>query len=76
MLEEFALARPGDRPRTYIVKPSAGSQGAGLPRVWVLPFLPFTLLRDKQYRLDGAPKTQARNPRLAVSQSGGEGRHR
>ncbi|KAJ4460889.1 putative tubulin polyglutamylase TTLL6 [Paratrimastix pyriformis] len=30
LTEEFALARPGEKPRTYIVKPSAGSQGAGI----------------------------------------------
>ncbi|KAH7827966.1 putative Tubulin polyglutamylase TTLL13 [Monocercomonoides exilis] len=28
--EEFALAQPGERPRTYIVKPTAGSQGQGI----------------------------------------------
>jgi hypothetical protein len=28
--EEFSLAAPDEKPRTYIVKPSAGLQGQGL----------------------------------------------
>jgi hypothetical protein len=27
--EEFALASPDEKPRTYIIKPSAGMQGQG-----------------------------------------------
>jgi predicted ATP-grasp superfamily ATP-dependent carboligase len=28
--EEFTLAAPDEKPRTYIVKPSAGCQGQGM----------------------------------------------